>query len=52
MQSDSVYIIQCREDVMKARAERNDALKLAKHYKDVADYHKMEILKCTAGYAI
>lgn len=43
-QSDIVYITQCKEDGIKVRAEHNDALKLAKHYRYVAENHKMEIL--------
>ena len=32
----------CKEAVMKARAERNDALLLAKHYRDVTETLKLE----------
>ena len=42
--SDVVYIAQCKDNVIKARAERNDALKLAKHYRDVAENNKKEML--------
>ena len=43
-QSDVVYIAQCKQDVIKAKAERNDALKLAKYYRDVAENNKKEML--------
>lgn len=37
-----VSVSMCKEAVMKARAERNDALLLAKHYRDVTETLKLE----------
>ena len=43
--SDFVHILQFKEEVLKARAERNDALLMAKHYRNMAENSKKE-LKC------
>ena len=43
-QRDIVHIIQCKDEVLKARTERDDALLLAKQYKNMAENSKKEFL--------
>lgn len=43
-QCDIVHIIQCKSEVLKARTERDDALLLAKHYRNMAENNKKEFL--------
>ena len=40
--SDSMYIERNSNAIIKARRERNDALLLAKHYRDVAEKYKLK----------
>ena len=41
--NDIVSVLMSKEAIIKARAERNNALSLAKHYRDVAETLKLEI---------
>ena len=43
-QCNVVHIIQCKNEVLKARTERDDALILAKHYRNMAENSKKEFL--------
>ena len=40
--SDSMYIERNNNAIIKARGERNEALLLAKHYRDIAEKYKLE----------
>lgn len=40
--SDTVSVLMSKEAIIKARVERNDALSLAKHYRDVVETLKLE----------
>ena len=40
--SDIAYVSKTKEEIIKTRAERNDALSLAKHYRNVAEKLKVE----------
>ena len=41
--SDFVHILQCKEEVLKTRAEHNDPLLMAKHYRNMAENSKREL---------